>query len=65
MLLSGANEDGTKGLLAIQKTGGKTVVQNPETAQMPFMPQHAISSNAADYVLDVRQMADFINNLSS
>lgn len=64
MLLSGANEDGTKGLLAIRKSGGTTVVQNPETAQMPFMPQHAISNGAADYVLAVDEMAGFINNLS-
>lgn len=63
MLLSGANEDGTKGLLTIRKMGGKTVVQNPETAQMPFMPQHAINHHAADYILDIREMAEFINNL--
>jgi two-component system chemotaxis response regulator CheB len=64
MLLSGANEDGTKGLLTIKSMGGKTVAQNPETAQMPFMPQHAISHNAADYIQDLKEMADFINNLS-
>jgi len=64
MLLSGANEDGTKGLLAVKKMGGTTVVQNPDTAQMPFMPQHAISNHAANHILNIRELAEFINNLS-
>ncbi|MCE7060093.1 chemotaxis protein CheB [Dyadobacter sp. CY343] len=62
-LLSGANEDGTRGLLAIQKAGGRTVAQLPATAQMPFMPQHAITSNAAGLVLDIPGMAQFFNTL--
>jgi two-component system chemotaxis response regulator CheB len=62
-LLSGANEDGTRGLLAIQKAGGRTVAQLPATAQMPFMPQHAITSDAAGLVLDIPGMAHFFNTL--
>lgn len=63
LLLSGANEDGTAGLRCIKKAGGRTVAQDPETAQMPFMPQHAILQGIVDYVLDVNQMAEFINHL--
>ncbi|CAG5068856.1 Protein-glutamate methylesterase/protein-glutamine glutaminase [Dyadobacter sp. CECT 9623] len=62
-LLSGANEDGTRGLMAIQKAGGRTVAQLPATAQMPFMPQHAITSDAAGLVLDIPGMAHFFNTL--
>ena len=63
LLLSGANEDGTSGLLAIKRSGGITAAQDPSTASMPFMPQHAITHKAADHVFDIRQAADFINNL--
>ncbi len=38
LLLSGANEDGARGLLRIKKAGGLTIVQAPETALVPVMP---------------------------
>ncbi|MCF2497525.1 chemotaxis protein CheB [Dyadobacter chenhuakuii] len=63
LLLSGANEDGTKGLLAVKKTGGITLVQNPETAQMPYMPNYALAHAVIDHVCDIAQMAHFINTL--
>ncbi|MCF0051970.1 chemotaxis protein CheB [Dyadobacter sp. LJ53] len=63
MLLSGANEDGTKGLSLVKKAGGTTIVQNPQTAQMPYMPHHAMMHTVIDHVLDVRQMSHYINNL--
>ncbi|QRQ99942.1 chemotaxis protein CheB [Dyadobacter sandarakinus] len=63
LLLSGANDDGTKGLGKIKSAGGITIVQDPETAQMPFMPHHAIHHTLVDHVLNVREMAGFINAL--
>lgn len=64
ILLSGANEDGTKGLMAVKRAGGKVVVQNPDTAQMPFMPHYALTHLQIDHVFDMVQMAGFINNLA-
>ncbi|TLV03248.1 chemotaxis protein CheB [Dyadobacter luticola] len=63
LILSGANEDGTHGMKCIKKAGGRTLAQNPETAQMPFMPNYAITHGVIDYVLDIPQMADFINQM--
>ncbi|WP_221391733.1 chemotaxis protein CheB [Dyadobacter sp. NIV53] len=63
IILSGANEDGTKGLKAIKNAGGITIAQNPDTAQMPLMPQHAISHVGIESVLTVREIAGFINGL--
>lgn len=63
ILLSGANEDGSAGLGAIRRAGGITAVQNPDTAQMPFMPQHALTHAQVPYVFDTIQMAAFINSL--
>lgn len=63
ILLSGANEDGTSGLTAVKKAGGMAVVQNPDTAQMPFMPHHALTHLHIDCVFDTIEMAAFINSL--
>lgn len=63
ILLSGANEDGTNGLTAVKRAGGMVVVQNPDTAQMPFMPHYALTHLPVDYVFDTLQMAGFINAL--
>lgn len=64
ILLSGANADGTNGLLAVKKAGGTTIVQNPDTAQMPFMPQNAITYVNPDYILDVDEMLHFITSIN-
>lgn len=63
ILLSGANADGTKGLAAIKKAGGTTVVQNPETAQAAFMPQQAILNATIDYILDIPELIRFLNSI--
>ncbi|WP_353720411.1 chemotaxis protein CheB [Dyadobacter sp. 676] len=63
ILLSGANEDGSEGLAAVKQAGGITAVQNPDTAQMPFMPHYAMTHLHVDYVFDTIQMASFINEL--
>ncbi|PZR20361.1 MAG: chemotaxis protein CheB [Flavobacterium psychrophilum] len=65
ILLSGANADGTEGLLAIKRAGGTIAVHDPETAQMPFMPTNALTDASPDYVLDVNGMIDFIMNINT
>jgi two-component system chemotaxis response regulator CheB len=65
ILLSGANADGTEGLLAIKKAGGAIVVQVPESAQMPFMPMNAITNASPHYVLDVKGMIEFIKHINT
>ncbi|MCF2443816.1 chemotaxis protein CheB [Dyadobacter sp. CY345] len=63
ILLSGANDDGTEGLIAVKRAGGFVVAQKPESAQMPYMPQHAIAKVDIDLVLDVEEISNFINSL--
>lgn len=60
ILLSGANADGTEGLKAIKNAGGTVIVQDPKTADMPFMPNNAILSLTPDYILDIEQILKFI-----
>ena len=56
VLLSGANADGAQGLLKIKAGGGTTIVQNPDTADMAFMPRQAIKLGAADLVVDAKEL---------
>ncbi|AWH85789.1 chemotaxis protein CheB [Flavobacterium album] len=60
ILLSGANADGTQGLIAVKNAGGTIVVQDPETAEMPFMPRNAIENMTPDHILNVEEMIGFI-----
>ncbi|RZK11868.1 MAG: chemotaxis protein CheB [Flavobacterium sp.] len=65
ILLSGANSDGTDGLIAIKKNGGSIIVQKPETADMPFMPNNAIEHSFPDHVLDVSQLLQLISKINT
>jgi two-component system chemotaxis response regulator CheB len=63
ILLSGANADGTAGLRAIRAAGGLTIAQHPDSAQVAFMPQHAVEAGVVDRVLDVDELAGWVNGL--
>lgn len=63
ILLSGSNADGVEGLKAVKKYGGLAVVQDPQTAIMPYMPQQALNNAKPDVILDSLKMAAFINEL--
>jgi two-component system chemotaxis response regulator CheB len=50
-VLSGNLDDGTAGLIAIKKCGGIAIVQDPDEAMYPGMPQNAIEHVDVDHVL--------------
>jgi len=56
---------GTNGLLVIKEFGGIVVVQDPQSAESPYMPQQAIDRGAADYILNPLEITDFINKTVS
>jgi len=62
ILLSGSNSDGTDGLQAIHRKDGITIVQDPDTAVFPFMPQQAILNVHIDQQMNVDEMISFINS---
>lgn len=64
ILLSGSNSDGVEGLKCVNSFGGKVVIQNPDTAIMPYMPQQAALNVVPNIILDSRDMADYINKLN-
>lgn len=57
VLLTGANEDGATGIQAVRAAGGVTVVQQPDTARAPFMPNAALARGPADFVLSLQQLS--------
>lgn len=61
ILLSGGNSDGVSGLKAIKKAGGTCVVQDPHTALVSFMPQHALNEMEVDKTLASAEIAPFLN----
>lgn len=65
ILLSGSNADGTEGLKMIRKAGGIIIVQDPESADMPFMPNNAIVNTTPDFILTTNEILKFITSINS
>ena len=63
VMLSGNLDDGTSGLLAIKRRGGIAIVQDPEEAMFPSMPQSAIDHVAIDHVVKLDRMAALLTDL--
>ena len=64
IILTGANNDGSKGLKHIKDCGGLTIVQDPKTAEVPAMPEAALKACKADHVLDLKEITSFLIRLS-
>jgi two-component system chemotaxis response regulator CheB len=64
ILLSGANEDGARGLALARKRGGHTIVQDPATAPIGTMPAAAIRLGAAMEVLTLDGIIAYLNEAS-
>ncbi len=62
ILLTGANEDGARGLAAIKARGGLTIAQDPATAEARTMPDAAIAANAVNKVLPLEEIGTFLES---
>ena len=65
LLLSGSNADGVNGLITVNKFGGLTLVQDPSSAQVTYMPDQAILRANVSAILKIEEMANYINSFSS
>jgi two-component system chemotaxis response regulator CheB len=64
VVLTGANEDGARGLAHIVKRGGRALVQDPKTAEIPIMPQAAIRAVPAAEIVPLNKLAARLIELS-
>jgi len=63
IVLTGASDDGSRGLAAIKKRGGLALVQDPATAEVETMPKAAIKAAPIDFVLPLSAIGPFLANL--
>jgi two-component system, chemotaxis family, protein-glutamate methylesterase/glutaminase len=58
LILTGANQDGAEGLAAVGRAGGRTVVQEPSGAAVPFLPEAALQEGPVEFVLSLAQLQE-------
>lgn len=60
VILTGMGYDGSKGMAALKKAGGKTVAQDEATCVVYGMPRVVVEMGKADKVLPIQRIADEI-----
>ncbi len=60
ILLSGASEDGSRGLKQISDSGGIAIVQNPNEAEAGVMPRAGIKSTPGCLILTVNEIKEYL-----
>jgi two-component system, chemotaxis family, protein-glutamate methylesterase/glutaminase len=65
VVLTGANEDGARGLATIKDHGGVAIVQDPESSVRRTMPDAAIAATVADAILPLEEIPKFLYGLCS
>jgi two-component system, chemotaxis family, protein-glutamate methylesterase/glutaminase len=63
VVLSGALDDGTAGLVAVRSRGGIAVVQDPQDALYPGMPASALEHVEVDHVVPAAAMGPLLARL--
>ena len=62
VILSGTGQDGSNGIKAINEAGGMVIVQDMVSAAFKGMPQAAIETGCADFILAPSEMPQAIYN---
>jgi two-component system, chemotaxis family, protein-glutamate methylesterase/glutaminase len=65
IVLTGMLDDGTSGMSAIKRSGGITIVQDPNEAEFPDMPLSVISNVDVDHCVSVSEMGALLSELTS
>jgi len=60
VVLTGANNDGARGLRLIKERGGLTIVQDPRTAESTYMPRATLEATPVDHVLSVPEIGKLL-----
>lgn len=63
VVLTGANDDGARGLARVKALGGTTVVQDPVEAQVSTMPEAALALHEPDHILTLQGIGQLLAGL--
>ena len=63
VVLTGANDDGSRGAVAVRDAGGTVLAQDPEEAERREMPEAAIATGAVHEVLALHGLAVRLSEL--
>ncbi|WP_300631752.1 chemotaxis protein CheB [Pseudomonas sp.] len=63
ILLTGANQDGARGLAHVKQSGGTTLVQDPAEARIAVMPLAALALHTPDHILSLSQIGSLLASL--
>jgi two-component system chemotaxis response regulator CheB len=63
ILLSGANADGVEGLISAKREGSLIIVQDPEWAEVSYMPKEAVERVPVDILITPDNIAAIISEL--
>jgi two-component system chemotaxis response regulator CheB len=65
LLLSGSNSDGVIGLQTVKSWGGLVLIQDPDSAQVAYMPAQAKLHVEIDQILTIEKIGEFINSINN
>lgn len=65
IILTGANQDGAKGLATLKKRGGIAIVQEPTEAESRSMPDAALAATPVDHILPLAKMVTCLLTLAA
>ena len=65
VVLTGMLDDGTSGLWSVKDRGGVTIIQSPDDAAYPAMPESALKHVSIDYIQPLAQIGDTLIRLCS
>lgn len=63
VLLSGASADGVQGLIRVKESGGVSIVQSPQSAEISYMPEQAIKHAPVDFILHADEIGRKVTEL--
>ena len=63
IILSGALNDGSSGILNIKLNGGVIIAQEPKTAEFAEMPQNAIETQLVDFIIPPKDISHILKDI--
>ncbi|GAB3687420.1 chemotaxis protein CheB [Spirosoma flavus] len=63
IVLTGLLDDGTSGMWTVKRLGGLTIVQEPDEALYPSMPDSVLNNVEVDHCVSIAEMGSLLNQL--